>query len=406
MPLTARARFALLILLGVALRALLIATSIGTNDVLSWMSFARLVDHVGIGPAYARMGELNHPPLSLLILLFIEKLRSVIHLEVGDLLRLTQVGFDLLAVAALVDIGRSVRLSSPYGLALFYFLSPVSVFITGFHGNTDPAMIALLLVSVALLVRPEPRPLLSGVAFALSIGIKIIPLLLLPLLLLWSRDRVRFAAGAVAAGAAIFVPFLPGAGLVMLTRIFGYNTQPGNYGIPYLIASLAERIPRAAAFLWPLASAWISIARYAIVLTVVIYAAVLIRRCGRTNVALLAGLGATLLIVLVLSPGIGMQYFLWPIAFLPFALSRWERLALVGVFALAQFTVYTIWSEGFPWWYADSTIRRPGIDLSLLGNLVWAVMLVAAVRAVHYGFGGAYGNVPANSQQSSSTTGR
>ena len=406
MPLTARARFALLILLGVALRGLLIATSIGTNDILSWMSFARLVDHVGIGPAYSRMAELNHPPLSLLILLIIEKLRAVIHLEVGDLLRLTQVGFDLLAVAALVDIGRSIGWRSPYGLALFYFLSPVSVFISGFHGNTDPAMVALLLVSVALLVRSEPLPLLSGVVFALAIGIKIIPLLLLPLLLLWSRDRVRFAAGAIAGGAVIFIPFLPGAGLVMLTRIFGYNTQPGNYGIPFLIASLAERLPQAARFLWPLASGWISIARYAIAVTVVIYAVVLIRRCGRANVTLLAGLGTTLLIVLVLSPGIGMQYFLWPIAFLPFALSRWERLALVGVYGLVQFTLYTIWSEGFPWWYADSTVRRPGIDLSLLGNLVWVVTLVAAVRAVYYGLGGAYGSVPANSQQSSSTTGR
>lgn len=406
MPLTARARFTLLVLLGVALRGLLIATSIGTNDILSWMSFARLIDHVGIGPAYARMAELNHPPLSLLILLVLQKLRSVVHLEVGDLLRLTQLGFDLIALAALVDIGRSAGWRSPHGLALFYFLSPVSVFITGFHGNTDPAMVALLLVSVALLVRPEPRPLLSGVFFALSIGIKIIPLLLLPLLLLWSRDRVRFAAGAVAAGAAIFIPLLPEAGLVMMTRIFGYNTQPGNYGISYLVATVADALPRAAPFLWPLASGWISIARYAIALTVVVYAVAVIRRCGRTNEALLGGLGTTLLILLVLSPGIGMQYFLWPIAFLPFALRRWERLALVGVYALVQFTLYTIWSEGFPWWYADSTILRPSINLSLFGNLVWVMTAIAAVRSVRYGLGGAYGSVPANSQQSSSTTGR
>ncbi|HEU4520464.1 MAG TPA: glycosyltransferase 87 family protein [Thermoanaerobaculia bacterium] len=381
MHLSARARFVVLIVTGVAIRVLLIATSIGTNDVLNWMTFGRLVDNAGIGPSYGRIAEVNHPPLSLLIVLGLEKIRLATSIEVGDLLRLLQVLFDLAAVAALLDIGRSIAHEMPQRLALFYFLSPVSIFITGFHGNTDPAMVALLLISVALLIRTPSRPFFAGVVFALAVGIKIVPLLLLPLFLLLRKDR-RFVAGAAAGGAAIFLPFLPTGGMTMLRQIFGYNTQGGNSGLAYFLATIGDALPAAQPFLLRMAIGWIAIAKYVIVAAVIVYALALARRHERSHAALLAGTGTTLLIILALGPGGGVQYLLWPVAFLPFALGRVERLILVASYSAAQFTVYTIWSDGFPWWYADSTIRRPWIDVSLLGDAVFLLTFAAAARGV------------------------
>ncbi|HUP47116.1 MAG TPA: glycosyltransferase 87 family protein [Thermoanaerobaculia bacterium] len=375
-------RFALLILSGIVIRVLLITTSIGTNDILNWMTFGRLVDNVGIGPSYGRIAEVNHPPLSLWIVLLLEKIRLATSIETGDLLRLTQVVFDLAAVAALVDIGRSIGHEMPQRLALFYFLSPVSIFITGFHGNTDPAMVALLLISLALLVRSPSRPLLAGLVFALAVGIKIVPLLLLPLLLLWRPDRIRFAAGAAAGGAAIFLPFLPTGGMTMLRQIFGYNTQGGNSGLAYFLGTMSEAVPPLQPVMISLALGWIAIAKYVIVAAVILYAVALTRRGQRDSATLLAGIGTTLLIILSLGPGGGVQYLLWPIAFLPFALGRIERLVVLASYSVAQFTVYTIWSDGFPWWYADSTIRRPWIDVSLLGNAIFLLTFAAAIRGV------------------------
>ncbi|HUP47350.1 MAG TPA: glycosyltransferase 87 family protein [Thermoanaerobaculia bacterium] len=379
-----RRSFALLLLLGVLLRLLLIATSIGTNDVVNWIAFAGLVDRAGIGPAYARIAELNHPPLALLLLLLLEKLRGVVGLEIGDLLRTLQVAFDLLAAGALLDIGRSLGWRSPHGPALFYFLSPVSIFVTGFHGNTDPSMVALLLGSLALLLRERPRPLLAGVLFAAAVGIKVVPLLLLPLVLLWRRDRLPFAAGFGIAAGAIFLPFVATGGTIVLQRIFGYNPQPGNYGLSYLLFALAEGSgnPALRDLLERLAAGWNAVARHAVTAAIGAYSVALALRRERDGLTLLAGCGTVLLIAMALSPGIGMQYFLWPIAFLPFAVSAADRWTLLGVFSVTQFTLYTIWSGGFPWWFADSTVRQPGINLVWLANLVWFTVIVVTVRAV------------------------
>lgn len=385
LPAISRPRFLLLVGVGVSLRLLLIWTSIGTNDVVNWIAFAGLVDKVGIAESYSRIAELNHPPLSLAILLGLEKLRLVSGIEIGDLLRIVQVLFDVVAVAALWSIGRVTR-RSPERLALFYFLSPVSMMVTGFHGNTDPAMVALLLASLALLLRDEPWPFTAGLLFAAAVGIKIVPLLLLPLLVLWRRDRWRLLAGVASALAASFLPFVLLGGFVVIERIFGYNTQEANSGLPYLLFSLAEllreRAGAAARLLANAAVAWVAVARYAVLFAVAAYSLALTARNRRDDARLLAGCGTILLFILVLSPGGGLQYLVWPIAFLPFALAAAERWLVVAVFSLTQFTLYTIWSDGFPWWFADSTAVRPGIDLVWMANLVWLTSLAAGSIAV------------------------
>lgn len=385
LPALSRTRFILLVGIGVALRLLLIGTSIGTNDVVNWIAFAGLVDRVGIAGSYSRIAEVNHPPLSLAILLGLEKLRLVSGIEIGDLLRMLQVLFDLAATAALLAIGRATG-RSPEKLALFYFLCPVSIMVTGFHGNTDPAMVALLLISLALLVRREPWPFTAGLVFAAAIGIKIVPVLLLPLVLLWRRDRWRILGGVACGLAASFLPTIALGGMVVVERIFGYNTQAGNAGVAYLLLSVAEflreRAEGVALMFAHTAWGWMAIARYVILVAVAVYSLALAARAPREDTRLLAGCGTILLFILALSPGGGVQYLMWPIAFLPFALAQRERWLVVAVFTLTQITLYTIWSDGFPWWYADSTVPRPGVNLVPMANLVWLATTVLASAAV------------------------
>ena len=65
-----------------------------------------------------------------------------------------------------------------------------------------------------------------------------------------------------------------------------------------------------------------------------------------------------LLTVLALAPGFGVQYTGWLIAFLPFALSWRGAIAMNAEISLFLFVTYTVWSGGWPWWFAD--IARPG----------------------------------------------
>src|SRR5207253_1809631 len=77
-----------------------------------------------------------------------------------------------------------------WALALFA-LSPVSLMVSGFHGNTDPVMVLFLVCAVWMCLRNQP--VMAGLFLALSCQIKIVPLFLLPaFFFFWlSQNRSR-----------------------------------------------------------------------------------------------------------------------------------------------------------------------------------------------------------------------
>jgi len=58
-------------------------------------------------------------------------------------------------------------------------LSPVSIMVSGFHGNTDPVMICLVLLSIYLVESGRPA-WLCGAIFGMAMWIKIVPVIFLP----------------------------------------------------------------------------------------------------------------------------------------------------------------------------------------------------------------------------------
>jgi len=90
-----------------------------------------------------------------------------------------------------------------------------------------------------------------------------------------------------------------------------------------------------------------------------------------------------MLLVLALAPGFGVQYLLWPLPLLPYALGRRMLLVVYATISGYLMMTYTIWSRGFPWWYADSVAPSPGKPLvTSVGLIVWALLALAAVQAV------------------------
>jgi hypothetical protein len=369
---------------GAAVRLVLISTSIGTNDVLFWMAFARLADHVGIGPAYSLMPEYTHPPLSMALLLALERLRPLVGIETTDLLRTVQLLFDLIAAGALVSIARSLELKSRFGVAMYYFLSPVAVMTSGFHGNTDPTLISLVLVSIALLVLPRPLPAAAGLCLAAATGIKVVAILLAPLIFLAIRRRWRFGFSYLAGLSAVFLPFVATGGIQVITQTFGYASQTGNFGAPYFLMTLANFTEAPLRdFFASSAGAYIRVARFTVLGVIAAYTIALIAiRRPLDGCQIVAGCGAIYLTLLATGPGGGVQYYLWLVPFLPFALPRVAHVTISGTLAVAQFTYYTVWSDGFPWWYADGTVSRPGYLVAYFTNLVWLVIVVGAFLAI------------------------
>ena len=190
-------RQTVLVAAGIALivKLLIAWNTFGTNDVVTFYLFGKsLADH-GLGWTYQSTILFNHPPLTAYFLRAIYALHHLPLLEASGitfpfLLRLPGIIADFVVVIVLLQIRENdPRLRLPIWALVIFALSPLSIMVSGYHGNTDPVMVMLFLISVYFCIRDQPA--LSGLFFALSVQVKIIPLLFFPVLLcFWMHRRV------------------------------------------------------------------------------------------------------------------------------------------------------------------------------------------------------------------------
>jgi len=198
-----------------AIRLILIITSFGSTDALLTMSWAHLSERFGIGPAYHVTPNLNHPPLSSLYMVAADRLGSRVGLEYPDMFRIFQVIADIITAAILWRLTRNRE------AVAFFFASPAAMFLSGFHCNADPTMIALLVAAVWMH---------SGGLLGVASGIKIAPIPLTPFFLIdltWRR-RLTFLLAFGIVLAAIFIPALITGGPVVLHNVFGGGGIAGD----------------------------------------------------------------------------------------------------------------------------------------------------------------------------------
>jgi hypothetical protein len=164
---------------------------------------------------------------------------------------------DLLIVAALVVAGRAGR--APPAAAWIYAAHPVSVLITGAHGQFDA--IALLLVLLALTALARGRRDLSALSLAAAIGTKSFPVLVLPFLAFagetsWRR-ALRYAFLALAPVALILLPFAIADLTALRRELFAY-AGIADFGWTGLVRGLSwlgtGDLARSEARFWPVAS--------------------------------------------------------------------------------------------------------------------------------------------------------
>jgi hypothetical protein len=224
-------------------------------------------------------------------------------------------------------------------------------------------MIALLLAAVWLS---------SGALLAASSGIKIAPLPLTPFFLInlsWRR-RITFIVAWLAVLAAIFVPAVITGGVTVLRNVFGYpgsGYEWGFSGLGYLTNSRA----------W--AELYSRLGRYVVVVALI----ALFIFFWRRRTPLPAMIAIALLTMNFFSPAFGVQYLVWPLPFLLFALNRRLAYTLNVALSLFLFATYTIWSREFPWWFADAAAPNPLRPLiALLALPLWLLYGWAAISAV------------------------
>lgn len=335
-------------ILALALKALLALRTTGTNDIRSFMYFLLEYESWGIRRTYAEEPEFNHPPFILHWLGALRWLYLHVGLKPGFWIRIPSILADF-GSACLLGRFLAGRLGDPRVRAtlLLAVLAPVSIFVSGFHGNNDPVMIFFVLLSVFLLERSAPE-WLAGLAMGMAVNMKIVPLVFWPAIFLWLPDLRRRAEYFGAAALAVVVassPILFQDPALLARKVLGYKSAFGLWGFSRLARLSSES----------LSSAYEASGRYLLVAVLVALAFWMNRRPEKPRP--FAQIGVLAFAFLAFSPGFGVQYLAWLVPWIAGA-----ALAPAFGFTVAATLflglVYTFWCQGVPFEAGDPDWRH------------------------------------------------
>jgi hypothetical protein len=382
----------MLALLATFIKITLALNTFGTNDVAAFYTFSRsLADH-GLEWTYRNgvvwfsgLPIFNHPPLTAYYLQFI---RSLSQQEIFQswgitfpfLLRLPGIVADFVVVLVLLRLSQTdVRFRVPtWALALFA-ISPVSLMVSGFHGNTDPVVVMFLVLAAYMCLRE--RPVLCGIFLALSCQIKVIPLLLLPIVFFFWLGRGaarRFTVSFVLLCLIMWAEPLIKFPMLFLKCVLGYSSYWGSWGITYWLR--LTRWPQfngSTAFNLPWAAAvTVFLLKLGIITAVLVIAW---RRRYLPGRALFDSIAYAWIIFFVFSPGISLQYLVWLAPFV-LVLSPTLYAWLVVSSSVYLFFFYNTTAGGLPWYVAISTNKLDGLNLWAPWSLLpWGVLLFGMI---------------------------
>lgn len=361
------------------LKLVIAFNTLGTNDVVRFYQFADALTRIGLEQTYRQVAAFNHPPLVAYYLTAISRLAhqplaQAAGISFPFLLRLPGIVADFVVVCLFLRLRKQEpQLRLPLWSLLVLALSPVSIMVSGFHGNTDPVMVLLLVLAAYAGVRNQP--IWCGVFLALSCQIKIIPVLLLPVFFFfWSQRRrlCSFILPLILTTLTLWSEPLLRFPLVFLKNVFGYGSFWGIWGITYWLRQTGWSEFSRADF-YDLSAAQNLIGT---LLKFLIVAAVVILAWRRRRIASDRGLFASLafvwLIFFVFSPGIGAQYLVWAAPFILLLSPQFYAFFTAGS-TLFLFFFYNTISGGLPWYYGMSNGKR---DAEWLPWSIWPWMIL------------------------------
>jgi uridine kinase len=228
--------------------------------------------------------------------------------------RLTLLLFDFAVLVMLLKLWPSLRRQ----LIWFFWLSPLAIYITYWHGQLDIVPVAFILGAFAAL--KYVRAVRAGLVMALAVAAKLSMLAALPptLIYLWRNKRLhylrwRYVAAFVCACAIFLAPFLymPGFQEMVLAnpemqRLYELKFDLGTHAAVYLAPLL---------YVLALYALW---------------------RMPRISFDLLFAASGLLFFVLIISTAAPVGWYLWLLPFLAWrqAQARTESRILIGLFSL------------------------------------------------------------------------
>lgn len=352
----------LALLAGTAIKLFYALTTIGTNDVYYWHTFMRYIVKHGSVNIYRDIWYYNHPPLMSLFLELCAKLQHYFYNGFPFLMRLPAIIADIGSFILIYRLLKTYQESQKaFYSALLFALSPIMIFISGFHGNTDPVFLFLILLAAYFFLRNSLS--LSALSLGLAINIKIVPLITIPVFFFFIESRkkkLQFCGILMFAFAAGFAYHLANNFACVYRNIFSYGGLQGIWGISQVLSFH---------FGPEIVAKYLPVGKLLIFLTIVVSAYRLsLHHSGNRESTFfqegrqleqkkgndfLFALSWTFMLFFVFTPGFGVQYLAWMVV--PGILLGLRGALFINITGgLFLFLVYTFWCGGTPWHYADS----------------------------------------------------
>jgi hypothetical protein len=330
-------------LLGAALRLYLVVFTQGTRDVELWQEHASAVRDFGLIGYYHASEEATDTPF----ISYAESLLLPAADAVGVPYRVfLRLPFALLdagttALLALILTGNRCR----WWLTALYWMNPLAIILSAYHGNTGSAIPFFLLLCIWLL--SKGNMLGAAIAMGTSLWIKLPGILALPALVLliqnW-RKRLLFVAATGIVAILTYLPALVADAQIVIAKVFAYHgghlRTTGNipvWGIKVLLYSLVappEKWPEQiyTPFRFFLNYSW----QLALILALLL---VWLRRSRRSVPEVCATIGMLYVVIYGFSDSWAFQYFAWSLPFWLF-LPPWF---FVPAIALGTTFIYSLY---------------------------------------------------------------
>ena len=360
-------------LLILAVKVLISWRTYGTNDVTSWIEYARHVSTKDMFSIYELIPLYNHPPLMSLWLKFLMWLTGGNSNYFPQIFRMAPIAADF---GSAIVLWRICRTYFPEGEAFLRTMiavtSPILIMVSGFHGNTD-AIFGFLILLAGYLMAVRKQLVYSALVLGLAVNVKIVPVLVLPAFFFWIQSKTQRLRFSLWFGGAALLGYLAHFVIVpqfILRNVFLYAGLGGIWGFGRLLQNV--KLYRG--------------------LGIVLFAVFILyfsRRLGQRSQAgakieeipvenglnLFRALALTYVSFLSLTSGFGVQYLSWLaslVVFLDISLALWYTLSASAFL----FMVYTHWCGGLPWGYANSWEAAPWPpEIVILGYLAWLCTL-------------------------------
>lgn len=227
------AGFWVAIVIGILIRLYLILFTQGTYDAIIWHHHATGVRNLGLIEYYRANSNMNHPPFISVAISLLPKVTEATGIPFETLLRAPFALLDAGTLLLLLNLLRNNR--HRFVAAAFYWLNPLTMIFSSFHGNTDSAIAFFLLLAVWLLSRE--KIIWAAVALGASFWIKLPGIMAIPAFVFFLqgwRKRLLFLAVIGLVGVSTYIPAIIKDAPIVYKNIFGYHgiITKTNSGIP------------------------------------------------------------------------------------------------------------------------------------------------------------------------------